>query len=347
MSNPDESEKNDKQLDLDKSVDKKSLRQTGLKYDYEKEEDDVFYYVETSDVIMEYYKKQKTFSLEKYFIRIDDWLSKKTEQSQNYPLLIESHSGVGKKTLLVQWIEYHNKTSYKHYKDIVISHFASAGGNNSNYFFTIYRILVKLRELFNIKQKVELLEEKIRKNFYYWLDLCSRKIKKNVTFDGDIIIVIEGIEHFKDIETGRESNLKFWLPKVLPDRVKFIITAEANSNSHNYLRNIGSDVICLTPDKQDVYMFDNMFATLASKKYFVPQEHVDRVLHCVKTEFTEDLRGNALFVKTVVATMCPYETAGIVEETETLKRRFKDIYENFNYQELCKIRTLDDLMQFI
>jgi len=79
----------------------------------------------------------------------------------------------------------------------------------------------------------------------------------------------------------------------------------------------------------------------------VPKEHVDRVIHCVKTEFTEDLRANALFVKTVVATMCPYETAGIVEETETLKRRFKDIYENFNYQELCKIRTLDDLMQFI
>merc|ERR1712183_119833 len=107
---------------------------------------------------MEYYKNQKTFSLEKYFIRIDDWLQKKVEQEKNYPLLIVSHSGVGKKTLLVQWIGYHNKTSYKHYKDIVISHFASAGGNNSNYFFTIYRILVKLRELFNIKQKVELLE---------------------------------------------------------------------------------------------------------------------------------------------------------------------------------------------
>merc|ERR1711976_109886 len=101
-SNQDENqERNQHQID--------SLRNTGTKYDYEKEEEDVFYYVETSDVIMEYYKNQKTFSLEKYFIRIDDWLQKKVEQEKNYPLLIESHSGVGKKTLLVQWIEYHNK----------------------------------------------------------------------------------------------------------------------------------------------------------------------------------------------------------------------------------------------
>ena len=169
--------------------------------------------------------------------------------------MIESHTGAGKKTLLVKWIEYHNSTSNKNYKDIIISHFASAGGNNSNYFFTIYRILVKLRELFNIKQKVELLEEKIRKNFYYWLDLCSRKIKKNVTFDGDIIIVIEGIEHFKDTETGRESNLKFWLPKVFPDRIKFIITADTESTSHTYLKDIGCEGICIAPEKKDIWHF--------------------------------------------------------------------------------------------
>ncbi len=47
----------------------------------------------------------------------------------------------------------------------------------------MYSILIKLRVLlahqkhFNINQKVELLEEKLRKYFSYWLDLCSRKIK--------------------------------------------------------------------------------------------------------------------------------------------------------------------------
>ena len=31
--------------------------------------------------------------------------------------------------------------------DIIIPHFATSGGNNSNYFFAIYRILMKLRVL--------------------------------------------------------------------------------------------------------------------------------------------------------------------------------------------------------
>jgi hypothetical protein len=51
------------------------------------------------------------------------------------------------------------------------------GGNNSNYFYAIYRILVKLRELLNIGQKVELLEEKLRKYFAYWLDVCNSYIE--------------------------------------------------------------------------------------------------------------------------------------------------------------------------
>ena len=74
------------------------------------------------------------------------------------PLVIEAEEGVGKKTLLVKWMLYHQETSTQDFKDVVITHFASAGGTNSNYFYAIYRILIKLREAFNINQKVELLE---------------------------------------------------------------------------------------------------------------------------------------------------------------------------------------------
>ena len=34
-----------------------------------------------------------------------------------------------------------------------------------------------MQEAFNIDQKVELVEEKLRKYFNYWLDLCNRKVK--------------------------------------------------------------------------------------------------------------------------------------------------------------------------
>ena len=205
-------------------------------------EQDYAFCVETSEVIMEYYSKQSTYGLEKYFIEIEDWLKKKPGQQKNVPLVIEADEGIGKKTLIVKWIEYHLKNSRNKYKDIVIPHFASAGGNSSNYHSSIYKILIKLREFFNIKQKVELLEEKIRKNFYYWLDICSRKMKKNVDFDGDILIIIEGIEHFRSEDGDEESDLKFWLPKIFPDRVKFILTCDRNSSSHAYLADLGCEL---------------------------------------------------------------------------------------------------------
>lgn len=65
----------------------------------------------------------------------------------------------------------------KDFPDLVLSHFASLGGSNTNYFYAIYTILTKIREHLNIKQKVELLEERLRKKFSYWLDVASRKLE--------------------------------------------------------------------------------------------------------------------------------------------------------------------------
>lgn len=76
---------------------------------------------------------------------------------------------------------------------------------------------------------MELVEEKLRKYFYYWLDVCSRKIKKNVLYDANVIIVLEGIDLFVDSETGEEPSTKFWLPKTFPERIKCIVTVNPNS----------------------------------------------------------------------------------------------------------------------
>ena len=56
---------------------------------------------------------RKTYGLDKYFIEIEDWLNKKPEDGRNVPLLIEADEGVGKKTLIVQWIHYHLLNSRK------------------------------------------------------------------------------------------------------------------------------------------------------------------------------------------------------------------------------------------
>lgn len=51
---------------------------------------------------MEYYRNQKTYGLEKYFIDLDEWVAKDIEDPKdNVPLVIEADEGAGKKTLLV------------------------------------------------------------------------------------------------------------------------------------------------------------------------------------------------------------------------------------------------------
>ncbi len=109
---------------------------------------------------------------------IEQWLkSEKESPEDNTPLFIQAQGGVGKKTVLTKWYEYHQSLQNpKKRDDLTILNFATTGGNNSNYYYAIYRILIKLREELNIKQKVELHQEKLRKYFAYWLDVCSQRL---------------------------------------------------------------------------------------------------------------------------------------------------------------------------
>jgi hypothetical protein len=37
-----------------------------------------------------------------------------------------------------------------------------------------------------------------------------------------IIIIIEGVDKFIDLETGKEANIAFWLPEKFPKNIKVI-----------------------------------------------------------------------------------------------------------------------------
>lgn len=150
---------------------------------------------------------------------------------------------MGKKTLLVKWFEYHQAQKSQKKNDLIILHFATTGGNNSNYFYAIYRILIKLREELNIGQKVELHEEKLRKYFAYWLDVCNQRIENQIiqnvaTVYDKIILVFEGIDYFLDRGTAKEGNIAFWLPRYFPKHVKVIVTADRESESMRYFNKL-------------------------------------------------------------------------------------------------------------
>ena len=54
----------------------------------------------------------------------------------------------------------------------IISTVSIASSSNSG-----YKILL-MKETLKIKQNVDLLEEKIRKYFAYWLDICSSEVER-------------------------------------------------------------------------------------------------------------------------------------------------------------------------
>ena len=94
-----------------------------------------------------------------------------------------------------------------------------------------------------MKHKVELLEEELRKKFHFWLELCEKKIRKSVVYDGKLIIILEGLEYFREFEKNEELNAKFWLPRNFPCCVKVIVTSTKESESNAYLKRLGCQVL--------------------------------------------------------------------------------------------------------
>jgi len=87
-----------------------------------------------------------------------------------------------------------------------------------------------------INQKLELTEEKIRKFFAYWLNLCDSYVGKEnqnsplfyQKIYNKVILVIEGIDQLFDSER-RSAIVSVWLPKFFPRNFRVIVTANSSS----------------------------------------------------------------------------------------------------------------------
>ena len=216
-------------------------------------------YTSLCEYQLQHYKKKniQNPSKIKNYQKIENWLE--SSKSKNSPLIIKTTKNESQKIFITNWIYYHLKNSQKNYKDIIIPNFVNYQTKESSQFYIIYNIITKLREIFNIKRNVDNSEENLRMNFEYWLDLVSRKIEKNSFFDGNLIILIEGANLIIDDKSNLENNIKFWLPKIFPDRIKFIIILEENSFNLNYFENFGCEIFNFITNRNSVMNFLNDF----------------------------------------------------------------------------------------
>ncbi|CAD8161669.1 unnamed protein product [Paramecium pentaurelia] len=304
-------------------------------------------YIDSSDVAVEYYKNQTASGLDRYFLEIEDWLDEEKSLHQNTPLVLEADDGIGKKTLLVKWMEYHAKNKKGRYQDYIIPHFATQSGKNSNYFFAIYRILIKLRETLNIKQKVELVEEKLRRYFHYWLEICSRELEQQflngakIIYD-KVILIFEGIDNFRDmLDVHREANVSFWLPKYFPKNIKVIVTAEKNSNSMRILKP-SCHVIPITCDPK---VIKTMVNGHFGKQSFLTDQRV-QTIQDLFIQLNYKVRNQPLFVRSFMTVFLPYPTDGLVELKDIDVDTVENILKELNLQQIKHFRTVEELFTF-
>lgn len=68
-----------------------------------------------------------------------------------------------------------------------------------------------------------------------------------------MVIFIESVHLLENEYSG--SMIQFWLPRVLPNRIKFVFTVKKESNAYNYLKNQKSTMIDFTNCEKELRYF--------------------------------------------------------------------------------------------
>jgi len=100
----------------------------------------------------------------------------------------------------------------------------------------LYYIMYKLRKFFNLKERVPVVEENVRRKFGFWLNLANNKIDKSVIFDSKINIFFESIEMQQEDDLSKINLIKYWLPRTFPPRVNCIVTTRVGSKADEYFK---------------------------------------------------------------------------------------------------------------
>ncbi|CAD8116330.1 unnamed protein product [Paramecium sonneborni] len=216
--------------------------------------------------------------LDQFKFKIEEWLYK---QKQNKALFICEEDGNDIQCLISYWMKGLNK-------DIIIPYFVEH--ENQNYQYAIFYVLSKLKTIFNISQKVEIEGEKLKQFFQYWLEFYSRELQNQVFSDTKcvykrLILIFQGIDKFRD-QNG-EVRASYWLPRILPENVKLIVTGRTDSKAYEQYCSQGGTIIQMQkhnlhnkieikPKKN--FLTDYQFRIKVYRK--IPQNLADQAYFC-------------------------------------------------------------------
>jgi hypothetical protein len=166
---------------------------------------------------------------------------------------------------------------------------------------------------------------------------CQKKVsisltfRENVIYDGDIIIILEGLENFLDPETKKESSLKFWLPKTFPDNVRVIVTASPTSKSAAYMKDLGCYTLPILAEKTVIQSWlDNAYSK--KKQYLVDENHLKKLTQFIGSRIEND-SVKMIYVKGIMGLLAPMSYPQI-ENEHSEKELLKGWFNRLNWTKL-------------
>lgn len=146
-------------------------------------------------------------------------------------------------------------------------------------------------------------------------------------YDGQVIIILEGLQYFTEFESKKESEIKFWLPRSFPKNVRVIITADKRSKSYANLQKRNCQFLDVD---RNLFISTDIIGALLKKKCFMGNEYVLKFIEELK-ELAEDLEFDRTMVKTLTCTFCPYETPGILGIDQVNLAKVEAIVNSINF----------------
>lgn len=100
---------------------------------------------------------------------------------------------------------------------------------------------------------------------------------------------------------SKEANIAFWLPRVLPDKVRVIITCDKSSESYAYFLKNQAKILEI---HSDIEITNFMIKRNEEKEGFAELEVRKKILNCLM-QYNEALKKNCKFVEIFLACFLP------------------------------------------
>ena len=98
--------------------------------------------------------------------------------------------------------------------------------------------------MFNLDCLIPLTETQLRKKFSQIMELANERLDKSVVYDDLIYIIIENIQLLKGDDVSENNLIKYWLPRLFPNRFRVIVTTNKKSEAFDYFQYLEQQGFC-------------------------------------------------------------------------------------------------------